>query len=188
MQIATPVTERAAAIDVRNVGAPELRARRDEFVALLADAVDSGASVGYVLPHATAEYEKYWDDVGATVGAGERVVLICERDGRIIGAVQFAPCTKPNGRHRGEVQKLLVLRRARGAGIGARLMRDVEALAVHRGHRLLLLDTRADSDAERLYGKLGWQPYGAVPDYATDPDGAPAECVFFFKRCGMGAQ
>jgi GNAT superfamily N-acetyltransferase len=72
----------------------------------------------------------------------------------------------------------------RGEGIGARLMREVEAFATRRGHRLLVLDTRAHSEAEHLYRKLGWQAFGSVPDYASDPDGTLAYCVFFFKRCG----
>jgi ribosomal protein S18 acetylase RimI-like enzyme len=172
---------------VRTLEAPELRSRRDELVALLADAVDGGASVGYVLPHANGEYARFWDEVTVAAATEDRVVLVCERRGRIAGAVQFAPCNKPNGRHRGEVQKLLVLRESRGEGIGARLMREVEALAVRRGFRLLLLDTRAESAAERLYRRLGWQPFGSVPTYAADPDGALADCVFFFKRCGEGS-
>ena len=169
---------------VRALDVAELRARRTELVALIADAVDGGASVGYVLPHSTADYVRLWDDVALAVNAGECAVLVCEREDRIVGTVQFAPCDKPNGRHRAEVRKLLVLREMRGEGIGARLMREVEAFATRRGHRLLVLDTRADSEAEHLYRKLGWQAFGSVPDYASDPDGRLADCVFFFKRCG----
>lgn len=172
---------------VRGADAAELRARRDEMVALLADAVEDGASVGFVLPHALAEYERHWDDVAAAVTAGRSEVLVAERDGRIAGAVQLTPCLRPNGRHRAEVQKLLVLRPARRAGLGAALMREVEALAVGRGHRLLLLDTRSDSAAERLYRRLGWRAFGSVPDYACDPDGTLAACTFFYKRCGGAA-
>lgn len=182
------MAEAVAAVAVRALDAAQVRARRAELVALLADAVDGGASIGYVLPHATADYARFWDDVGNVVNAGERFVLACERERTIIGAIQLAPCTKANGRHRAEVQKLMVLRAARGEGIGTRLMREIEALAVRQGHRLLLLDTRADSAAERLYRRLGWHPFGSVPDYASDPDGTLAECVFFYKRCGEGAQ
>jgi hypothetical protein len=42
----------------------------------------------------------------------------------------------------------------------------------------------AHSEAEHLYHKLGWRAFGSVPDYASDPDGTLADCVFFFKRCG----
>jgi GNAT superfamily N-acetyltransferase len=172
---------------VRVAAAAELRARRGELVALLADAVDGGASVGFVLPHAPVEYDQHWDDVAAAVDGGRSVVLVCERAGRIVGTVQLTPCARPNGRHRAEVQKLLVLRPAREAGIGSALMREVEALALRQGHRLLLLDTRVDSVAERLYHRLGWHAFGTVPDYACDPDGTPASCTFFYKSCGEAA-
>ncbi len=173
---------------VRAIDAVELRARRDERVALLADAVDDGASVGFVLPHARSEYANHWDDVAAAVDAGRSEVLVAERGGRIAGTVQLTPCPRPNGRHRAEVQKLLVLRTARRGGLGTTLMHEVEALAARRGHRLLLLDTRGDSAAEHLYRRLGWQAFGSVPDYACDPDGTPAACTFFYKRCGEAAR
>ena len=169
---------------VHVAAAAELRARHGELVALLADAVAGGASVGFVLPHAPVEYDQHWDEVAAAVEGGRSAVLVCERAGRIVGTVQLTPCARPNGRHRAEVQKLLVLRSAREAGIGGALMREVEALAVRRGHRLLLLDTRGDSVAERLYQRLGWHAFGTVPDYACDPDGTPASCTFFYKPCG----
>jgi GNAT superfamily N-acetyltransferase len=169
---------------VREADATLLRARREDLVALLGDAVEGGASVGFVLPHARAEYERHWDEVIAAVAAARVVVLVGEREGRIAGTVQLTPCTRPNGRHRAEVQKLLVLRSARGGGLGQRLMREVETVAVRRGHRLLLLDTRGESAAERLYRRLGWSAFGVVPDYACDPDGTLAACVFFYKRCG----
>jgi len=169
---------------VRAPAAAELRARRGELVALLADAVDGGASIGFVLPHERPEYERHWDDVTGAVDAGRSTVLVCEREGQIVGTVQLTPCARANGRHRAEVQKLLVLRAARENGIGTMLMREVEALAIRRGHRLLLLDTRGESAAERLYHRLGWQAFGSVPDYACDPDGTPAACTFFYKPCG----
>ena len=173
---------------VRVAGAAELRARRDELAALVSDAVDGGASIGFVLPHAPAEYDRHWDDVAAAVDAGRSVVLVCERARRIVGTVQLTPCARPNGRHRAEVQKLLVLRSARQAGIGTMLMREVEALAILRGYRLLLLDTRGDSVAERLYRRLGWLAFGKVPDYARDPDGTLASCTFFYKPCSEAAR
>ncbi|MEO8677191.1 MAG: hypothetical protein ABI569_16565, partial [Casimicrobiaceae bacterium] len=81
---------------VRALDAAELRARRNELVELIADAVDGGASVGYLLPHSTTDYVRLWDDVAQAVAGGECAVLVCERDGRFVGTVQLAPCGKPN--------------------------------------------------------------------------------------------
>ena len=164
------------------VDAPMLRARRAEFVALLRDAVDDDASVGFVQPLAESSLCAFWDDVAAGVDQGARTVLAVEQDGRIVGSVQLAPCLKDNGRHRGEVQKLLVFSGARRRGIARALMDAVEAHARAQGIRLLLLDTREASAAESLYRRSGWTAFGTVPDYACDPDRTLAGCVFFYKR------
>jgi GNAT superfamily N-acetyltransferase len=79
------------------------------------------------------------------------------------------------------VAKLLVHRRARGAGIGRQLMDAVEGEAREQGRRVLVLDT-ASATAERLYERLGWQRVGVVPDYALMPDGELCATVFFYKH------
>jgi acetyltransferase len=172
----------AAGSSPRDFSASELLARRGEFVALLMDAVDSGASVGFVQPLVAEEFERYWDGVAAELSHGQRRLLACERDGRIVGTVQLALCDKANGRHRAEVQKLLVHGAQRRRGIGAELMREAERAASLERRWLLVLDTREDSAGEHLYRRLGWQAFGRVGDYATDPDGTLSGCVFFTKR------
>lgn len=164
------------------VSAPALRARRDEFVALLRDAVDGDASVGFVQPLAESSLQAFWNDVAADVEEGPRSVLAVEQDGRIVGSVQLAPCMKDNGRHRAEVQKLLVHSGARRRGIARALMDAVEAHARSQRIRLLLLDAREASAAETLYRRSGWTAFGTVPGYACDPDRTLAGCVFFYKR------
>lgn len=44
------------------------------------------------------------------------------------------------------------------------------------------LDTLQGSQAEQVYGHLGWQRAGEVPDYAAAPDGELFPTVIFFKR------
>ena len=40
-----------------------------------------------------------------------------------------------------------------------------------------------DSDAERLYDRLGWTRFGQVPGYAMRADGGARElCTFFYKE------
>jgi acetyltransferase len=176
------VLEREPNISVQEIGRDELVARQWEFLALTGDAVTSGASVGFMLPLAFDDIESYWNDVAAELDTGARRLFACERNGRIVGTVQIAPCSKANGRHRAEIQKLLVHGDARRSGIGAALMEAAERVATEEGRWLLLLDTREGSAAERLYHRLGWEPYGQVGDYARDPDGTLARCIFFQKR------
>lgn len=167
--------------------AATLRARAAELAALLADAVTGHASVGFVLPVDHASIGRFWDDVADEAQRGLRTVLVAEDGGRIVGSVQVVPCGKDNGRHRAEIQKLLVHSAARRQGVGRMLMHAAEAHAQARGCWLLVLDTRTGSAAEAMYRRLGWQATGRVPDYACDPDGTLADCTFFWKRLAEAA-
>lgn len=147
---------------------------------LLIDAVHSGASIGFLAPLSRPTAEQYWRGVLSAVG--ELLLLwVAEIDGRVVGSVQLALCDKDNGRHRGEVQKLLVHRSARGHGIATRLMNEVEAEARRRQRRLLVLDTLLGSQAEDVYRHLNWTRAGEIPEYAASPAGELFPTVVYFK-------
>jgi acetyltransferase len=155
------------------------------LVELLRDAVDSGASVGFLAPLPTTVAVEYWDSVRDELHAG-RVLFCAYRGGKLVGTVQLAPAGKPNARHRAEVQKLLVLQAFRGQGIGKDLMRTVEAKALQLGRSLLVLDTRQGDPAETLYTGLGYVKAGVIPDYARAPSGDGLDpTVIFYKRIGV---
>src|SRR5271169_3451777 len=80
-------------------------ALRPKLRALLADAVDHGASVGFLAPLKTELADRYWDGVFASLGSG-RALWIAEEGGEVVGSVQLELCAKENGLHRAEVQKL----------------------------------------------------------------------------------
>jgi GNAT superfamily N-acetyltransferase len=124
---------------------------------------------------------RFWQDVVDGIARGERTLLVAEDAHGIAGTVQLITNMPENQPHRADVAKLLVHRRARGAGIGRRLMLAVEEAAREQGRRVLVLDT-ASRTAERLYERLGWQRAGVVPDYALMPDGVLCATTFFYKR------
>jgi len=150
--------------------------------ALLADAVHDGASVGFLAPLAPETALGYWRQFCATLHDG-MVLWIAESDGKVVGTVQLALNGKENGRHRADVQKLLVLRTHRGRGIAAALMKTVDDYAATNGRTLLVLDTIAGSPAEFVYRRLGWQKVGEIPDYAAMPDGELRPTAYYYKRC-----
>ncbi len=164
----------------------EILRRLDELGDLLRDAVEHGASIGYTLPLTAAETAACWRSVAAGVGAGHRLVFFaCEPDGSLIGSGQLVLESRPNGRHRAEVQKLMVRHAARGRGIGAALMARIEAEAEARGRTLLSLDTSVGAGgAVDFYTKLGYTPAGGIPDYAADPDGTLRANAIFYKKLG----
>ena len=154
----------------------------DDLTRLLQDAVASGASLGFLAPLDDNAAQTYWQGVIAKVEQGTRVLLVARAaDGSLVGTAQLDTETMPNGAHRAEVQKVCVLRSARGQGISRQLMMAVEAAARTIGRTLLVLDTRQGDVAEGLYRKLGYVEAGVIPDYARSSSGDLAASVFFYR-------
>ena len=148
---------------------------------ILRDSVEGGALVGYILPFDIEQSKTYWRGVVRSVEDGERL-LYCAVDGSgIIGSVQLYLSPEPNAPHRAEIYKLLVHSAFQSRGVGAALMRHVEAEALRLGRSLLLLDTVAGGTGERLYRKLDWQEVGTVPRHFVDPHGNFKSSVYFMK-------
>lgn len=142
-----------------------------DLIDLLRDAVESGASVGFLAPLGTEQAERYWNERFDEVAVRKRILVAARWRGRVVGSVQLALAAQPNGAHRAEVQRLLVLREQWRRGIGTALMRRLEAAARGRGRTLLVLNTRAGDPPERLYRRLGYRDVGRIPDFARNPDG-----------------
>lgn len=150
---------------------------------LLLDAVDSGASVSFLAPMTLDFAKEWWRDTIAK--ADERAILLVARDqDGIAGTVQLHPAWAPNQRHRADIAKLLIHRRARRQGLGSMLMREIERRARSAGFTLLTLDTKRGDAAESLYRRAGWTEVGVIPGYARDPDGTPCDTVVFYKGVG----
>jgi ribosomal protein S18 acetylase RimI-like enzyme len=149
---------------------------------VLIDCVDGGASVSFMAPMTLAKAAEFWRDVAASMGRGERALLVAEDSGgAIIGTAQVVWAAPENQPHRADVAKMLVHRRARRLGVGAAVLEAAERAAAEAGKTLLVLDTASD-DAVRLYERRGWQRVGSIPNYALWPDGAPCATVVYYKR------
>ena len=166
---------------IRCLTSPTLTERKALY-ALLRDSVQHGASVGYLLPLPETTLEDFWNDMFAQVQRGERIILVAGDTDAIAGSVQLSLCTKPNGRHRAEVQKLLVHSSQRRQGLALRLMTAIEAEAGQHSLTLLTLDTETGSAAETLYDRLGYVRVGAIPRYAGVPSGELRTCTFFYRE------
>jgi ribosomal protein S18 acetylase RimI-like enzyme len=170
-----------AALEIVELDAAGVEAAIVELAEVLADCVNGGASVNFMLPYETADAVPFFRKVVAAMQRGEIVLLAAKLGGRIVGTVQLGLDTPPNQPHRGEVKKLLVHRAARNRGVGAALMQRIEDIAKQRGRTLLVLDTASDS-AERLYERGGWQRLGTIPDYAMWPQGGFCDTIIFWKK------
>lgn len=169
-------------VTVRRIGANEAAACVDALADLLIDCVQGGASVSFMWPLPRERALAFWRGVAEGVARGERVLLIAEdREGGIVGTVQMIVSLPDNQPHRGDIAKMLVLRRARRQGVAQRLMAAMDVAARDEGKTVLVLDTVSGGDAERLYVRAGWQRVGEVPKYALMPDGAFCGTTFYFK-------
>ena len=152
-----------------------------QLAELLIDAVDSGASVGFMPPLAEAEALAYWRDVIAAMRAGRRVLLAVVDGSLVQGAVQLDLEMRANGNHRAEAMKLLVHRRSRRRGLARALMAELESTARRLGRTLLIIDTRKGGDADKLCESLGYVRYGEVPKYARSAGGDLHTTAFFYR-------
>ena len=183
-QKAQPPTE----VDIEIFDAGSARANLDALGALLIDAVEGGASVGFMAPLSSAQARSYWETVAERLARGTLVLLGARKNGQLVGAVQLVPSDKDNARHRAEIAKLLVHRRLRRQGIGRQLMAAIETEARTRGHTLLVLDTQTGSAAEALYRRLGYTAAGQIPAYACLPDGPSQPTTLMWRFLGASAE
>lgn len=167
-------------VHIHTLDADEALACSVQLARVLRDCVEGGASVSFMLPLSEEKALGFWHGVAASVERGERTLIVAEDAEGIVGTVQLITDLPENQPHRADVAKLLVMPRARGAGIGRRLMEAVEDAARVRQRSVLVLDT-ANGAAERLYERLGWRRVGVVPDYAYLPEGGLCATTFFHK-------
>jgi GNAT superfamily N-acetyltransferase len=168
-------------VAIRQIDANEAETLAPQLIALLQDAVASGASLGFWNPLDDDRARAYWDDVIAGMRAGSVRLLVAQREGSVVGSVQLAPSPKQNAARRAEIQKLMTLRAARRQGIARELMGAVERLAYDEGRTLLFLDTNTGSDAEFLYLALGYLKAGVIPRYTVERDGTEHATTLFYK-------
>ncbi len=161
-----------------------------ELAALLTECVARGASIGFLAPLSPAEANAYWAKISGDLPGGYRVLLVAREhaDGPILGTAQLAVESRANGRHRGEVQKVMVSPRVRRRGIAAQLMQEIEAAARRRRLTLLFLDTsEGHGGAREFYARLDYVYVGGIPGYAMDPDGQPAANAIYYKTLAPAA-
>ncbi len=160
-----------------------------ELAELLTACVEGGASIGFLAPLLRAEADAYWLKIAGDLPGGFRVLLVARATagGTIMGSAQLSCEAKANGRHRGEVQKVMMHPAYRRRGIAARLMAEIERIARARGLTLLFLDTSdSHAGAREFYERLSYVYAGGIPNYALDPHGTPEKNAIFYKTLAPG--
>src|SRR4051794_19729320 len=73
--------------------------RLDDLIELLCDAVESGASIGFLPPLSRESAHTYWLGVLADVQAGRRILLGALAGEGLVGSVQLEFAAKANALH-----------------------------------------------------------------------------------------
>ena len=181
---ATTLEKRGAGMIVEALTSRLTPADFDELNSLLVECVEGGASIGFLAPLPADEAVAYWRKIVSELAAGTRLLCLARETpgGRIVGGAQLALETRPNGRHRAEVQKVMVRPSHRRRGLATRLMAEIEACAREHGVWLLFLDTSdSHAGARVFYETLGYVYVGGIPGFALDPRGRPEPNAIFYK-------
>lgn len=145
--------------------------------------VEAGASIGFFAPLRAEEAQRYWRKAYQEYQAAERIILVAKDEhGRVIGSGQYAGAKSANGKHRAEVQKILVHPDNQRQGVGTKLMQALEQHALAHGRELLVLDTKQGDLGELLYVRAGYKAVGSIPGYTRTPHGKPQATVIYYKH------
>lgn len=166
---------------IKALTAEQLTERLQELAEILHASVAAGASIGFVEPFSVDDAAHWWRGQVAVLQSGAKLQWVALQDGRVIGTAQLLLDMPANGRHRGEVCKVMVHPAARRQGAARRLMQAVETGARAATRSLLVLDTNTGSPAEQLYASLGYVTVGSIPSYASQQDGRLGPTTVMYK-------
>ena len=130
-------------------------------------------------PELTIEQERAW--IENILASPDQMMIACQMDGQIAGNCQIA--FKPNAKNRHRASLAIALRQKYwGRGIGTAMFRELFAAARARGVTQLELDYIQGNDRGRaLYEKMGFVPWGELPDGIRQPDGTMRSLIYMRK-------
>lgn len=156
-------------------------AQLEQLTDVLLDCVEAGASVSFMHPLDRDHARRFWQRVADDTARGSRILLVTEDAAGICGTVQLILDLPDNQPHRADLAKMLVHRRARRQGLGAKLMAAAEAFARDAKRTLLVLDAVTGGEGARLYERLGWVRVGDIPNYALYPSGGFCSTTYYYR-------
>ena len=104
-------------------------------------------------------------------GSDDEKAFAIEREGELVGFIQYHEENEPDFRHAGI--DVFLAGRAQGQGLGTDAVRTLARYLIdERGHHRLTIDPAADNAAAiRTYEKVGFRAVGVMREYWRSPDG-----------------
>jgi aminoglycoside 6'-N-acetyltransferase len=136
------------------------------------DDIEAAASIA-----AEPEVARWWGELPehelrAKAAGEDGVALAIEREGGMIGLIQFFEESDPMYRHANV--DLFLTTAEQGRGLGREAIRLVVGhLFAERGHHRITIDpAAANQRAIRCYGAVGFRPVGVMRQYERGADGS----------------
>ncbi len=104
-------------------------------------------------------------------GRDDEKAFAIEREGELVGLIQYLEENTPDFRHAGI--DVFLAERHHGGGLGTDAVRTLARCLIHeQGHHRLTIDPAADNTAAiRAYEKVGFRAVGVMREYWRSPDG-----------------
>lgn len=153
-----------------------------ELGALLLDAIESGASVGYQSGTSREDAESAFYRLRGALDKGDLLMWLARDERGLLGTVRLELSNESEGLNRATPKLLLVHRRARRQGVGKQLITAMEKAATTHHRGLLCLDVQASTPAEAFYRAQGYRCLGELPDFICSSDGYYHPAVIYYKR------
>jgi aminoglycoside 6'-N-acetyltransferase len=104
-------------------------------------------------------------------GSADEKAFAIEREGELLGLIQYHEENEPDFRHAGI--DVFLAGRAQGRGLGTGAVRTLARYLIdERGHHRLTIDPAAENAAAiRTYEKVGFRTVGVMREYWRSPDG-----------------
>jgi ribosomal protein S18 acetylase RimI-like enzyme len=132
---------------------------------LIRAVVELGGAVGWLTPPGRAETDRWLNEVLDRTRAGDAALALALLDGEVAAGGLWRRGTTDVFRHRAELQKVMAHPKARGLGLGRRLLEALIDHARGNGIETLTLGVRGNNHgAIELYERLGFREWGRLPN------------------------
>lgn len=158
------------------------------LTALLCDAVQRGAFLGFVAPLAPHESRAYWNGLRAELQLGTRLLFVAWSGQTPVGCAQLALAPWPNARHRAEINKLFVAPALRGLGVGGALLDTMHEAALRLDRTLIVLGTQHGGAPVAFYKRRGYREAGVIPGYMSGADGVRHGNLLMYRELDATAR
>ncbi|MBW9205072.1 GNAT family N-acetyltransferase [Mumia sp. zg.B53] len=160
-----------ATFTVRRVTDPEPELL-DSLHALITELVEEGAALGWLEPPSRSDVGDLLGDLVQESDLDDACLAVAEdAEGGVVGFAYWSRRMGETEQPHADIGRVAVSSRARGAGLGRRLVGELIDYARKSGIEILTLDVRGNNHAAMaLYERLGFQEYGRIPDFVAIGD------------------